>query len=74
MGGMSGNTQALFLTLLIAVERWSDKVGHRMAYVRGSPCRKHIAEQLSRYRRLLGRKGLIRKLRDDVIGKVVTTF
>jgi hypothetical protein len=63
MAGMQDKTRAAFETLRQALERWSRAAGHRDAYVRGSQARKDIAEQIVRYRLMLGTQGFLKELR-----------
>jgi len=66
MGGMKDQTRAIFATLREAIERWSDAAGHRDAYVRGSQARRDVADQIRAYRKMLGGKGFLARLRDGL--------
>jgi hypothetical protein len=62
---MKDGTREVFGVLRAAIDRWSEASGHRDAYVRGSQARKDIAEQIVRYRFMLGRTGFLNRLRES---------
>jgi hypothetical protein len=61
---MRDETRALFQTRRQAVEVWSRTSGHYDAYVRGSQARKDLAEQIVEYRKWLGKRKFIERLRE----------
>ncbi len=62
---MTDRTIALFKTLRVAVELWSEASKHRDAYVRGTQARRDIASQIRNYKGMWGRAKFIETLRSN---------
>src|SRR6476469_3923095 len=65
MRPMKDETAAVFKTLRVAVEFWSEAAGHRDAYVRGTQARRDIAAQIRSYKFMWGRAKFIETLRTN---------
>jgi hypothetical protein len=63
---MNESTRDLFAILQEAIELWSSKAGYRDAYIRGSQARKDLADQIKAYRREIGSREFVRRLRSGL--------